>query len=190
MSIGANGPSGAFGVPPRNAMPSRDSLDSLVSAQTSNNSVYNPRRVESIMGEEDRKKYAIAQESQRAAGSAYMTGPLPGQALQRSEADAEKEEYKDAQEYFQDRPDHRRVDSYNSFASGDGSSPEPTPPLETASGLGGLAVPQNGRNTRSGGSPLARASLIRTMSDDEFGVELEEQRHRTPSPKNPECFSG
>lgn len=181
MSIGANG---AVGVPPRNLMPSRDSLDSLVSAQTSNNSVYNPRRVESIMGEEDRKKYAMAQESQRAAGGAYMTGAPPRQGLE--QADAEKEEYHNASEgYFQDRPDHRRVDSYNSFASGDGSSPEATPPLETASVSGGLTVPQGGRNGRTGGSPLARVSLIRTRSDPEFGIELEDRRDKAASSRNP-----
>jgi len=43
---------------------SRDSFDSMVSAQTAGNSVYVPRRVESIMGDEDRKKYELAQQSQ------------------------------------------------------------------------------------------------------------------------------
>ena len=54
----------------------RDSIDSFVSAQSGTASVYMPRRVESIMGEEDRKRYAVTQANQRAAGGAYMTGAV------------------------------------------------------------------------------------------------------------------
>ncbi|KAA8573907.1 hypothetical protein EYC84_005452 [Monilinia fructicola] len=55
----------------RNPMESRDSFDSYVSGFTGTNSVYMPRRVESIMGEEDRKKYEIAQANQKAPAGAY-----------------------------------------------------------------------------------------------------------------------
>ncbi|RAL66125.1 hypothetical protein DID88_005796 [Monilinia fructigena] len=53
-----------------------DSLNSVcrwpyVSGVTGTNSVYMPRRVESIMGEEDRKKYEIAQANQKAPAGAY-----------------------------------------------------------------------------------------------------------------------
>lgn len=191
MSIGA---SAALAGPSRNPVPSRDSFDSIVSAQTSNNSVYIPRRVESTMGEEDRKKYAMAQESQRAAGGAYMTGFPPSQVFELSDSELQKEDSKgsiDSLGYFQGRPDHRRVDSYNSLASGHGSSPEATPPLETTNhqnGASELTVPQvsstSGRNVRNGRSPLCRASLIRTVSNEESAVELEERRQRTPSPKS------
>lgn len=51
----------------------RDSFDSFVTSASANNSVYMPRRVESIMGEEDRKKYFFAQQAQREPGGAYMT---------------------------------------------------------------------------------------------------------------------
>lgn len=51
----------------------RDSFDSFVTSASANNSVYMPRRVESIMGEEDRKKYYFAQQAQREPGGAYMT---------------------------------------------------------------------------------------------------------------------
>lgn len=55
---------------PRIPLHPRDSFDSVVSS-TSNS--YFPRRVESIMGEEDRRKYYTAQSNQPLAGGAYMT---------------------------------------------------------------------------------------------------------------------
>jgi chitin synthase len=63
----------APGMLGKNPMMSRDSFTSYVSGITDTNSVYMPRRVESIMGEEDRKKYAIAQANQKAAGGAYYS---------------------------------------------------------------------------------------------------------------------
>ena len=53
----------------------RDSFDSFITSASANNSVYMPRRVESIMGEEDRRKYFFAQQAQREPGGAYMTEP-------------------------------------------------------------------------------------------------------------------
>ena len=180
MSVGA---ATTLAGPSRNGLLSRDSFDSGVSARTSNNSVYMPRRVESIMGEEDRKKYTMAQANQRAAGGAYMTERTQGQVFELSDAELRKEEFKDSKDslgYFQDQPEHHRVDSYNSLVSGDGSPPETSPPLEAMTGGGGLAVPQDsstvGRSGRNGRSPLARPSLIRTASSDGGEIELEEQR--------------
>lgn len=51
-----------YGTTPLNYAHSRESVDSFLT--TGNNSVYIPRRVESIMGDEDRKKYEMAQASQ------------------------------------------------------------------------------------------------------------------------------
>lgn len=172
----------------RNPFHGRDSFDSNYSAGTSNNSVYMPRRVESIMGDEDRKKYAMAQASQRAAGGAYMTGPPPGQVYELSEAELNKGGFKDSVESlgtYHDRPDHYRTDSYNSIASAEGSSPESGSPVEASRGAGALTIPQstsNGQNRRSGRSPLARVSLIRTVSNDEGAIELEDQRQPSRSP--------
>ncbi|KAL9033534.1 MAG: hypothetical protein Q9180_005896 [Flavoplaca navasiana] len=50
----------------------RDSMDSFITAASAGNSVYMPRRVESIMGEEDRRKYFFAQQAQREPGGQYM----------------------------------------------------------------------------------------------------------------------
>lgn len=51
----------------------RDSFDSFMSGNSEGESIHMPRRVESIMGEEDVIRYTTAQVSQRAAGGAYMT---------------------------------------------------------------------------------------------------------------------
>ncbi|TGZ83271.1 hypothetical protein EX30DRAFT_152079 [Ascodesmis nigricans] len=51
----------------------RSSFDSITSTDTSAQSSLYPKRVESIMGPEDRKKYRMAQASQREAGGAYLT---------------------------------------------------------------------------------------------------------------------
>ena len=59
-------------IPPIQLHP-RYSFDSLVSDATPTNSVYIPRRVESIMGDEDRAKYHIAQQAQRQPRGAYMS---------------------------------------------------------------------------------------------------------------------
>ena len=57
---------------PRIPIRPRDSFDSLVSGFSGNNSVYMPKRVESIMSEEDRRKYFFAQQAQEAPTGAYM----------------------------------------------------------------------------------------------------------------------
>lgn len=49
----------------------RASFDSFVTSASANNSVYMPRRVESIMGDEDRRKYYFAQQAQREPGGTY-----------------------------------------------------------------------------------------------------------------------
>ncbi|KAL8911182.1 MAG: hypothetical protein Q9171_003588 [Xanthocarpia ochracea] len=57
----------------------RDSMDSFITAASAGNSVYMPRRVESIMGEEDRRKYYFAQQAQREPGGHYMDNGGHGQ---------------------------------------------------------------------------------------------------------------
>lgn len=169
-----------------NPIYSRDSFDSNVSARTSNNSVYMPRRVESIMGEEDRKKYAMAQANQRAAGGAYMTGPR-GHVYKISEAELQKEGFKESGDYFdypKGRLGHRRADSYNSLTSGDGTPLEGTLAMEAANSSGALTFPQtsstDGQDGRNGRSPLAMASLIQALSNDRSAIGLEEQHQPSP----------
>ena len=57
---------------PRIPLHPRASTDSLVSGFSGTNSVYLPKRVESFMSEEDRRKYMFAQQAQSAPTGAYM----------------------------------------------------------------------------------------------------------------------
>ncbi|PMD47362.1 glycosyltransferase family 2 protein [Hyaloscypha variabilis F] len=188
-SLESNDPGALSTAPARNQLHPRDSFDSNLSAGT-NASVYMPRRVESIMGEEDRKKYAMAQASQRDPGGAYFMGGPPlgrmynqGHVYEMNETDLKKAGFTDSVESlesYHDRPDQRRIEGYNGM---DGL-PEHYP-SEPITGPGALAVPQStssGQNRRSGRSPLARFSLIRNSSDEEMGIELEDQRPRSLSP--------
>ncbi len=60
----------------------RNSFDSVdTTASPFNFSVYMPRRVESIMGDEDRAKYFIAQQAQQQPGGAYMGIPTQEQGM-------------------------------------------------------------------------------------------------------------
>ncbi|KAK3491672.1 chitin synthase-domain-containing protein [Neurospora crassa] len=82
----------------------RDSFDSTFSAHTTGGnsmSVYMPRRVESIMGEEDRRKYELAQASSghlvasnptRVLGS-QQQGPPPGQVYEFAESELRRAGY-------------------------------------------------------------------------------------------------
>jgi chitin synthase len=171
----SNGP-GRMHLHPRN------SFESNFSAQTSINSIYMPRRVESLMGEEDRKKYAMAQADQRAASpGTYMTGPPTGQVYEIDEAELRKGGWKDSVESlaeYQERPDYRRVDS------SPGGYPEAGSPPDAA-----LTIPRPAstvQNQRSGRRPLRRVSLVRTAARE--GIELEDQRRRSPE-QSPREFS-
>ncbi|KAH9222140.1 chitin synthase-domain-containing protein [Leptodontidium sp. 2 PMI_412] len=166
---------GAFGgLGGRPQLHPRDSFDSNVSVGTYTNSVYMPRRVESIMGEEDKKKYAMAQASQKLAGGAYMTGSggPSGQVYELTEAEFKKGEWKSS------------VESLGSYHDGATSPPEAGSPSESGPPTGSLTLPptaSTGQNRRSGRSPLARVSLIRTASSSGSAIELEDQQPHTSS---------
>ena len=83
----------------------RDSFDSFMTMDSGSNSVYMPRRVESIMGDEDRRKYFFAQQAQQAPGGFYMTSEPHGQIYE-----------------VGDEPDHKGAwsDSIESLGSGYG----------------------------------------------------------------------
>ncbi|KAL1869980.1 hypothetical protein VTK73DRAFT_2874 [Phialemonium thermophilum] len=79
----------------------RDSFDSTFSAQTGNYSVYVPRRVESIMGDEDRRKYELAQSSQLnqfMSNSRLFQGPPPGQVYEFTDAELRRAGFLDSAE--------------------------------------------------------------------------------------------
>ncbi|KAK3905455.1 transferase-like protein [Staphylotrichum tortipilum] len=124
------------------ALHHRDSFDSAFSVQTSaaNTSVYMPHRVESIMGEEDRRKYELAAQvsaaSRSAAGQERVwrgpAGPPPGLVYE--------------------------VGDDSSVMLGDGEGME-----------GGELVPPPMVGGRGGRSPLGRESWTRPVSREGEG---------------------
>jgi chitin synthase len=162
------------------------SVDSFMTSNTGTNSVYFPRRVESIMGEEDRKKYELAQASQynQFLGSSKQYAiPQTGQVYEFSEAELERRGWADASESgASDRTEHRRRTSNESSHGGNSSratSPGPgAGPLnsnETSQRSGqGLAVPGGSQaRTRAGRSPLGRNSWMRTSNSNLDEMEME-----------------
>ncbi|CZT43832.1 probable chitin synthase D [Rhynchosporium secalis] len=170
-SLTSMGPGvGGFGGRPQ--LRPRDSYDSSVSAGTYTNSIYMPRRVESIMGEEDKKKYAMAQASQKLAGGAYMTGGPLGQFTELAEAKSKKRKWK---------PSAESLGPYHDVATSPGdlsSFPEAGSPTVPST------LPQpipSGQNRRSEQSPLARFNHIRTRSNSGSAIELQDQQPPTTS---------
>ncbi|KAL0944217.1 chitin synthase d [Colletotrichum truncatum] len=173
-TVHRSGPSG-FG--PAWALQSRDSFDSMVSSQTGGNSVYMPRRVESIMGEEDRKKYELAQQSQFnqfLANSKRFGGQTSGQVYEYSESEMK-------QAGFQDTPDTMEGGPYTDNVKLSHVDNRPK------SGEGRQGPSASHSAARSGRSPLARASLVRTVMLEEVPSEGEsshsDQETRDDLPK-------
>ncbi|CAK7215714.1 hypothetical protein SEUCBS140593_002621 [Sporothrix eucalyptigena] len=141
---------------PHIALRPRDSFESFISSNTNpgggshgghNNSVYMPRRVESLMSDEDRRKYEMAQASQLSFPGTNMAGvstashhllgmPSPGQVYEyRSDAEMqqagfytdadlaananEAQGHRDGSSHHlaPRRPDHRRLASNDSIGS-------------------------------------------------------------------------
>ncbi|KAK0718195.1 class VII chitin synthase [Lasiosphaeria miniovina] len=175
----------------------RDSFDSTFSAQTGNFSVYMPRRVESIMGEEDRRKYELAQASQLnqySSGNVRVhQGPPPGQVYEFSESELRRAGFMDTADSLMvaanaSRPAHRRIGSSDSVGSASlaheqfgeqahqpdshRATPQPIMPPPNSTG-------------RTGRSPLGRASWIRTSTMDEVEDEIEDSHH---DPDNRNAF--
>ncbi|KAK3352351.1 chitin synthase-domain-containing protein [Lasiosphaeria hispida] len=159
-------------------MQRRDSFDSTFSAQTGSYSVYMPRKVESIMGEEDRRKYELAHANQ---SNTFMTnartfqGPPPGQVYEFSESELRRAGFVDGSE-GPNRPTHRRLASSDSIGSGSSSHHQDQ----------SLQPPPNSSG-RSGRSPLGRASWMRSSTMDEVENEMDDShddpdnRGRSPS---------
>jgi chitin synthase len=172
----------------------RASFDSLASGVTTSagNSVYMPRRVESIMGEEDRRKYMVAQSNQREAGGAYMEEPRGDYndvygyktAMESTDSVNSAGSY-----YAYPNGSNSARESYNmqNYSVGkesysQGSSPRhspETPADETSTGgdIAKLQLPDpvhggssgasgRGRQANTGRSPLGRLSLVRTAGTD------------------------
>ncbi|KAK2011219.1 class VII chitin synthase [Colletotrichum eremochloae] len=175
------------------SLQSRDSFDSMVSAQTAGNSVYMPRRVESIMGDEDRKKYDLAQQSQfnqflansKRFGAQTTT---TGRVYEYSDVEMKRAGFQngfdllDGEEYT----DNVRMGYINNSASrpqsGEGLSSRQGPATTmTAHSM------STTHSARGGRSPLTRSSLVRTIQLEDVPSEGETsssgKNSRDTSPK-------
>ena len=110
-------------VPRNRAVPGiplhpRDSFDSFTTSASASNSVYMPRRVESIMGDEDRSKYFYAQQAQREQGGIYWNGgPAPDHRQQKLHPGGHvyevSDDYDNQKDQWGDSVDSLASDPYN-----------------------------------------------------------------------------
>jgi chitin synthase len=165
---------------------SRESFDGTLSEQTAGNSVYVPRRVGCIMGDEDRRKYDLAQQQNQFShfqsnpfpgSSRRKHGPPPEQVYEFSEVELQRGGFSDASgsDPFSD---HRRVASEDEGSTYRAESPDSTRRMTTAAAaLRPLMLPGSDpdpASRRAGRSPLGRASVTRTVVvNDEVGRELD-----------------
>lgn len=161
----------------------RDSWDSFMTDSPGpGNSVYYPRRVESIMGEEDRKKYEMAQANQYnswVAKSKQYAVPQTGKVYEFSDAELARGGWTDTVDTaYSDYASEPARQGFGSGVSSQGgsstSSRDPSPGPSSRSPEPGqspqranLGVPRNSyRPTpRTGRSPLGRQSWMRTSGD-------------------------
>lgn len=175
----------------------RDSFDSFM---TGVNSVYMPRRVESLMGDEDRKKYEMAQQNQlnQFIGiSKKFAIPPTGQVYEFSDAELARGGWTEPVEtpYSDDPnpPEQRRQQrSINSSRAASLSSREVSPARGSGSGSGPSSHhlhPSSGQlqqRARQGRSPLGRGSWMHSRYEMELeglGSEQNSQNHSRASSK-------
>lgn len=194
----------------------RTSMDSVVTATSAGNSIYMPRRVESIMGPEDAHLYHKTQAAQRPAGGAFYETErnLPYD----SNGKSSELGFQDFVQSFSDesvyngkptqRPPHSRGDSDNSINSMNDSraTSQTRSPLSTEVGSDSLTVPRASHHpsdrvssasynsaARTGRSPLARTSFVVTAPGEDLAIELQQQQglmeSRDPSPAPPQLPS-
>ncbi|KAI2467121.1 glycosyltransferase family 2 protein [Annulohypoxylon bovei var. microspora] len=178
------------------ALHSRDSVESFLT--TGNNSVYLPRRVESIMGDEDRKKYEMAQANQYnqfVEKSKKYAIPPRGQVYEFTDLELAKGGW----EGGESRPERNYRDDTNESGPDSLSSRAPSPgPRSTLLGhqdtlqtpRQGLGVPRghHHQRNRTGRSPLGRNSPIHasTPDVDEMGIDRSNSgRKRSRRPNTP-----
>jgi chitin synthase len=174
----------------------RSSFDSLGTDTSNGNSIYLPRRVESIMGDEDRRKYMVAQSNQREAGGAYMTENLGPLAM--DESTYRKPGWNESAESLgsensnpgPQRHHHSRASSSHSTAAPGPRTASKSPtrrerrssntapkPAEQAH-IAGPRLSLAANTSQAGRSPLARLSFVRTPGNDETATEMTQQQQQ------------
>ncbi|KAI8941823.1 hypothetical protein NX059_003023 [Plenodomus lindquistii] len=164
----------------------RSSMDSFVSGTSANNSIYMPRRVESFMDPEDARIYHKQQQTQKPAGGAYFeesrqAGPYEiGQGAGKNHYQESVDSLQSDDSVYMSKGPQRPLQPR--MASGENSPGAHTPnqnsPLSAEYGNNTLETPKqaynrtnSGGNERSGRSPLARQSYVRTAPGE--GIELQ-----------------
>jgi chitin synthase len=176
----------------------RTLMDLVVTTTSVDNSIYLPRRVESIMGPKDAHLYHKTQAAQRPAdGASYEAernlpyglngkSPEPGfQDFVQSLSNKSVYNNKPTQQ-----PPHSGGNSDNSINSINDSlvASQTRSPLSTEVRSNSLTVPRASHHpsdrvssascnsaTRTGRSPLARASFVRTAPGEDLAIELQQQ---------------
>ncbi|KAI1419029.1 family 2 glycosyltransferase [Xylaria sp. FL1777] len=172
----------SYGMKSRLALQHRDSWESFLT--TGNNSVYLPRRVESIMGDEDRKKYELAQANQYnhfVENSKKYAIPPPGQVYEIGDVDMSKTEWNaakgatgaDAERSQHSRRPHSNDSSISSHSSRARSPGPVTPPISrghsSRSARQSVGLQGGGNERRTGRSPLALGDWTRDADEAETG---------------------
>ncbi|KAI0540684.1 family 2 glycosyltransferase [Xylaria digitata] len=167
----------AYGMKSRLALQHRDSWESFLT--TGHNSVYLPRRVESIMGDEDRKKYELAQANQYnhfMENSKKYAIPPPGQVYEIGDIDMGKAEWdagkgttaadtERSKNQQRPRSNGSSISSHSSRACSPGPA---TPPISR--GHSSRSARQSGGNERrTGRSPLALGDWTRDVDELDTG---------------------
>ena len=196
---------------PRFPPGSRASMDSLVSGFSANNSVYMPKPVETIMSEEDRRKYFFAQQAQQAPTGAYMnienldrgrvfemTDEMDRKGIWSGDVDDSSSEEETP---FRSGMPSQGLQNYNQaggFALGLSPNFAPTRPSRLSSysavsseedgiqnhesSTAELLRPMMVHQTEQPSSPLSRVPLIRLPSGDQAGSTEIQRLRRSPSP--------
>lgn len=180
----------------------RASFDSTFTDESSApNSMYIPRRVESIVDPEDARMYHKRQAAQKPAGGAFYEADRPSPYQQKDSHGPSKPRFEDSVESFDSievtgksefpsRPPHSRTNSDKEVAAysptGSRRASFTSSPLSTElTTAEELTVPKASHNpgnrsvsaTRNGRSPLARASYTRS-TDNLANIEMEPQQRQ------------
>ncbi|KAH9880257.1 hypothetical protein IAQ61_000546 [Plenodomus lingam] len=179
----------------------RSSMDSFVSGTSANNSIYLPRRVESFMDPEDARIYHKQQQTQKPAGGAYFEESRQPGPYEISQGSG-KSPYQESVDSLQSddsvymskgpqRPSQQRMNSGENLSAT--RTPTQNSPLSTEYGNSPLEAPKqaysrtnSGGDQRSGRSPLARQSYIRTAPGENIELQAAQQgslmRDVSPAP--------
>ncbi|KAI1394047.1 glycosyltransferase family 2 protein [Hypoxylon trugodes] len=183
---------------PRYSLHNRDSVDSFLT--TGNNSVYLPRRVESIMGDEDRKKYEMAQASQYnqfIENSKKYAIPPRGQVYEFSDMELAKNGWEGSDtkasgsirtERYKDDSNESTPESMSSRAPSPGPRSSLQPPPDHSRASRHHPNRGNQQQRRTGRSPLGQASPLRTPAHDGDEIEIDRSnsgRKRSYRPNTP-----